>query len=175
MSTQNPTSYRLTPEHERWRDAEHLKLLSIFHFVVGGLCLVGVAFLCLHFLILHFVFANPEMWKGKQGTPPAEFLQMFIWFYVFMGLMFVTGAVLNILSGLFLGWQTHRVFSLVVAGLDCIQIPFGTVLGVLTIVVLLRDSVCLWYEQEEGRAEGRISAFPNSLPIDSRRMCRLST
>ncbi len=149
MSTQNPTSYRLTPEHERWRDAEHLKLLSIFHFVVGGLCLVGVAFLCLHFLIFHFVIMNPAMWQGKKEAPPAEFFQIFIWLYVFMGLVLVAGAVLNILSGLFLGRQTHRVFSLVVAGLDCIQIPFGTVLGVFTIVVLLRDSVCRWYESKD--------------------------
>ena len=84
-----------------------------------------------------------------HDAPPAEFFQVFIWFYVFIGLMFVSGAVLNILSGLFLGRRTHRVFSLVVAGLDCMQIPFGTVLGVFTIVVLLRDSVCLWYESKD--------------------------
>jgi hypothetical protein len=146
VSTQNSTPFNLPPEYERWRDAEHLKLLSIFHFVVGGLCLVGVAFLFVHFLIFHLVFMNPAMWQGKQEAPPAEFFQIFIWFYVVMGLMLVTGAVLNILSGLFLRRQTHRVFSLVVAGLDCIQIPFGTVLGVFTIVVLTRDSVCRWYE-----------------------------
>jgi hypothetical protein len=33
------------------------------------------------------------------------------------------------------------MFSLVIAGLNCIQIPFGTALGVFTIIVLLRDSV----------------------------------
>jgi hypothetical protein len=146
VSTQNPMPYRLDPEHERWRDAEHLKLLSIFHFVVGGMCLLALAFLLLHYLMFHFVVMNPAMWQGKKEAPPREFFEMFVWFYVFMGLMLVTGAVLNILSGLFLRRQTHRVFSLVVAGLDCIQIPFGTVLGVFTIVVLARDSVCRWYE-----------------------------
>ena len=152
MSTQNLTPYRLAPEHERWRDAEHLKLLSIFHFVVGGLCLLGVGFVCAHYLMFHLFFMNPAMWQGKQEAPPREFFQMFIWFYVFMGLMFVSGAVLNILSGLYLRRQTHRVFSLVVAGLDCIQIPFGTVLGVFTIVVLMRDSVCRWYESNAGES-----------------------
>ena len=51
------------------------------------------------------------------------------------------GAAVNLYSGLFLRKQTHRTFSLVVAGLDCLLIPWGTVLGVFTIVVLTRDSV----------------------------------
>ena len=37
-----------------------------------------------------------------------------------------------------------------VAGLDCIWVLFGTVLGVFTIIVLMRDSVRLWYEETEG-------------------------
>jgi hypothetical protein len=41
----------------------------------------------------------------------------------------------------FLLKRKFRMFSLVVAGLDCVQIPFGTVLGVFTLVILLRDSV----------------------------------
>ncbi|HEX4071797.1 MAG TPA: hypothetical protein VHX68_11520, partial [Planctomycetaceae bacterium] len=70
MSTQNLTPYRLAPGHERWRDAEHLKLLSIFHFVVGGLCLPGVGFVCAHYLMFHLFFMNPAMWQGKQEAPP---------------------------------------------------------------------------------------------------------
>jgi hypothetical protein len=146
VSTQNPLSLRLPPEYERRRDAEHLNLLSIFHFVVGAFCLVAVPFLVVHFLFFHFVVMNPEMWKGKQDPPPAEFFQIVIVFYILFGVMFVTAAAVNLLSGLFLRRQTHRVFSLVVAGLDCMQVPFGTVLGVFTIVVLMRDSVRRWYE-----------------------------
>jgi hypothetical protein len=33
------------------------------------------------------------------------------------------------------------VFAGVVAGINCLHIPLGTVLGVFTIVVLIRDSV----------------------------------
>lgn len=36
--------------------------------------------------------------------------------------------------------------TLIVSGLNCLQIPFGTVLGVFTLVVLLRDSVREAYE-----------------------------
>ena len=39
--------------------------------------------------------------------------------------------------------QEHRryMFCLIVAGLECVFMPFGTVLGVFTIIVLLRPSV----------------------------------
>jgi len=142
-SSQTPP---LASEDQRRRDDEHLRLLSIFHFVVGGLAVAGMAFLCLHFLLFDFVFANPAMWKGNPNLPPAEFFHIFVWFYVFMGLVFAAAAVLNVLSGWFLRQRTNHTFSLVVAGLDCLQIPCGTILGVFTIVVLTRDSVRVSYE-----------------------------
>lgn len=145
MQNKSQTPPLLTDDQSR-RDDEHLRLLSIFHFVVGGLAVAGIAFLCLHFLIFQFVIANPAMWKGNPNPPPAEFFQMFVWFYVFMGLVLVTAGGLNVLSGLFLRRRTNRTFSLVVAGLDCLQIPCGTILGVFTIVVLTRDSVRVSYE-----------------------------
>jgi len=133
-------------DEQRRRDGEHLQLLSIFHFVVGGLSAAMIVFLCLHFLFFYFVFMNPDVWKGQENHPPFEFFYAFIWFYVFMGLMGAAGAVVNVLSGLFMQRRTHRTFSLVVAGLDCLQMPFGTILGVFTIVVLTRDSVRASYE-----------------------------
>ncbi|MCX6922874.1 MAG: hypothetical protein NT154_06635 [Verrucomicrobia bacterium] len=33
------------------------------------------------------------------------------------------------------------MFSLMIGGLNCLQIPFGSALGVFTIIVLSRDSV----------------------------------
>jgi hypothetical protein len=37
--------------------------------------------------------------------------------------------------------RVSRTFCLVVAGIECMMMPFGTVLGVFTIVVLTKDSV----------------------------------
>ena len=47
-------------ETQQRRDREHLKLLAIFHFVFAGLAFVGIGFLCVHYAIMHTVFANPE-------------------------------------------------------------------------------------------------------------------
>ena len=128
---------------QKSNDEEHLKLLSIFHFVFGGLVsLLGIMFLVIHFLILRVVFAQAGTWPTKDGSSPsASFFAGFIVFYVFAGFVLLTVCALNILSGIFLRQRKHRTFSIVIAALDCLQIPFGTVLGVFTIIVLQRDSV----------------------------------
>ncbi|HVV71691.1 MAG TPA: hypothetical protein VHI52_09360 [Verrucomicrobiae bacterium] len=132
----------LTESH-RLRDQEHLKLLSIFHFVFAGLALLGIAFLAVHYAMMHTFFSHPEMWKTPNGVapPPKEFLEGFVWLYVFMGIIILVGFAVNLMSGLFIRQRRHRVFSLVIAALDCLQIPFGTALGVFTIVVLSRESI----------------------------------
>jgi hypothetical protein len=52
-----------------------------------------------------------------------------------------TLAVCMIIAGRFLAKRTHYMYCLVVAAISCIFFPFGTVLGVFTIIVLLRSSV----------------------------------
>jgi hypothetical protein len=132
---------------QRKMDAEQLRLLAIFHFIVAGLSLLGLGVLALHYSFMHAFFANPEMWKGqKDGPPPAEVLAIFKWFDVVFGFAMISIGVSNLLSGLFIRRKKHRTFSLVIAGLNCVQIPVGTVLGVFTLVVLLRDSVREAYE-----------------------------
>lgn len=140
---------------QRKADADHLRLLAIFHFVVAGLSLVGIGFLALHYTFIRVFFANPEMWKNQKGAlPPPEVFGIFKWFYVFFGLILVMAAIGNLLSGLFIQRRKYRTFSLFVAGMDCLQVPFGTVLGVFTFIVLLRDSVREAYESGDSTATG---------------------
>jgi hypothetical protein len=146
LNRPTPTPSTLPPaattQNQERRDREHLKLLAVFHFVFGGLALVGIAFLFVHYYIMHSVFSNAEMWKAQpQAMPPKAFLDAFIWFYLFMGLLLLVGFVLNALSGVFLLQKRNRMFSCVISGLNCLQVPFGTALGVFTILVLSRDSV----------------------------------
>jgi hypothetical protein len=129
-------------DDQRRRDRDHIKLLAVFHFVLSGLVAMVMAGLFVHYFFMHYFFSRPELWKGNNGVaPPKGFFEIFIWFYIVMGTLLAIAFVANILSGIFLLKRKFRMFSLVVAGLDCVQIPFGTVLGVFTLVVLLRDSV----------------------------------
>ena len=50
-------------------------------------------------------------------------------------------AALVLLVGRFLARRTHYTFCLIVAGWSCLSFPFGTALGVFSLVVLLRPSV----------------------------------
>jgi hypothetical protein len=132
----------LIRDDRRRKDNDQINLLSVFHFVFSGLALLGIALLCLHYFLMNYFFSHPGMWKGTGGLgPPKEFFEAFIWFYFIIGFLCAVACVANILSGVFLRQRKHRMFSLVVAGLDCLQIPFGTALGVFTFIVLLRDSV----------------------------------
>ncbi|MCX6855353.1 MAG: hypothetical protein NTV80_10665 [Verrucomicrobia bacterium] len=126
--------------------------MAIFHFVVAGLAFAGLGFLFLHYLVVHTFLADPGIWKNNpnSGGPPPEILfDIFKWFYVVIGALFTAGAIANLLSGLWIRKRKNRVFSLIIAGINCIQFPFGTALGVFTLVVLLRDSVRESYEAQE--------------------------
>jgi len=138
------------PRDQRNIDADHLNLLSIFHFVAAGLALLGILFLMVHYTFMHFMFTNPDLWKNqKQGPPPAEIFHVFIWFYIIFGAWFLVSGVLSVMSGVFLRQRKHRTFSLVVAAINCVHIPAGTVLGAFTIVVLVRQSVVALYKATE--------------------------
>jgi hypothetical protein len=129
------------------RDREHLRVLAVFHFVLAGMLFIGIAFLFVHHQIMGAFFENPEFWKNQNNPgPPPEFFHAFIWLYVFLGFILVAATSLNILSGLCLYYRKYRMFSMAVGGLNCLQFPFGTALGVFTILVLMRDSVRAVYE-----------------------------
>jgi peptidoglycan biosynthesis protein MviN/MurJ (putative lipid II flippase) len=132
---------------QRKIDSDHLNLLAIFHFVGAGFAVLGILFILVHFAVFHTVMANPKIWENqKSGPPPAEFFAIFKWMYLVFGLWFLSSCVLNLISAFCLRARKARAFSMVVAGINCLHVPIGTVLGVFTIIVLVRDSVRQLYE-----------------------------
>jgi hypothetical protein len=139
----------------RKTDAEHLSLLSIFHYVVAGFVVIVFIFLSIHFGFMNAMLSNPEIWKnsGPNSTPPPPQLWgMFKAFYAFAAFVLVLAGVGNVLSGIFIHRRKNRMFSLVIAGLNCLQMPFGTILGVFTIIVLVRPSVRDMYDAQRVQA-----------------------
>jgi hypothetical protein len=130
------------------KDVEHLRQLSIFHFTAAGLALAGLLFLAGHYAIMSSVFNDPAVMAkmNKDSNLPANFFHMFIWFYVVFGTFVIVSGIANVISAIFLRQRRHRTFSFIVAGLNCLHMPLGTVLGVFTFVVLGRESVIQMYE-----------------------------
>jgi hypothetical protein len=64
-----------------------------------------------------------------------------------IGLFCIIWAVLCLLTGISLNAQRRRTLCMVTAGLMCLNIPLGTILGVFTFVVLSRPSVKALFEQ----------------------------
>lgn len=124
-------------------DEENLRILSICHWVGAGLAGLGLLFLALHFLMMRTFFMNPEMWNKKPAAeqPPEQIFLFMKLFYQLGALLIVAFLVANVMSARFLAMRKNRTFSFIVAGLNCIQIPLGTALGIFTFIVLSRPSV----------------------------------
>jgi hypothetical protein len=132
------------PRDQRKVDADHLNLLAIFHFIGAGLAVLGLLFLVGHYAMMHAVFTNPKFMENQKQpmpVPPEQIFAIMKWFYLAGAVWFVASGILNVISGVCLRARKRRVFSMVVAGLNCLQMPLGTVLGVFTFIVLNRASV----------------------------------
>ena len=131
-------------------DEEHLNLLSIFNYVFGGLTILG-SFLPLIYVVmgLFFVFGGSEWLGGTEGLETA----FMGWAFAAIGLTafaFVLGAAICcILSGLYISKRKNYLFSFILACIQCAFTPFGTILGVFTIVVLTKDNVREMYSRNQ--------------------------
>lgn len=76
---------------------------------------------------------------------PKEIIPIFIIFYLAMGVFLVALCVCNALSGHYIRKRKNRIFSFIIAGINCMHFPLGTALGVFTFIVLTRESVKMEY------------------------------
>jgi hypothetical protein len=120
-------------------DVSHLKVLSICYYVYAGLQAVGGGFALLYIAFGAMFLAEPP---GRPGqAPPPELGWLFIGVGAFVALFSWTIAALMVCGGYHLARRRRYTLCLVLAGIACIGVPLGTVLGVFTFLVLARPSV----------------------------------
>jgi hypothetical protein len=131
------------------QDEQHLRLLSIFHYVLGGIAGLFALFPLFHVFFGLMFILSPETFEGQGGEAPPAF---FGWFMVAFASVFIIAgwifAICVIIAGRCLARRRHYLFCLIMAGIACLFMPFGTVLGVFTIIVLMRESVKALFEQK---------------------------
>lgn len=119
------------------QDQEHLRLLEIFHYVVAGL-----AALFSFLPIFHLVIGIIMVMGGWDGSSEAALVG---WLFIGLSSLFIVSglafAACLVLAGRFLVRHRRYYFCLVMAATNCAFVPFGTVLGVFTIIVLVRPTV----------------------------------
>jgi hypothetical protein len=139
------------------QDQEHLRLLGIFHYVVAGLAALFACFPLIHLAMgLIFLFAPPTPHPNQPND--AEIMRvMGIFFIVFASLFIIAGwtfATCIFLAGRNLARRRRYTFCLVMAAVMCMFMPFGTVLGIFSIVVLMRPSVKAIFDAQAAGSPG---------------------
>jgi hypothetical protein len=129
------------------RDQEHLRLIEIGFYVMSG-TIAFISLFALLYMGIGIIFVMASLPRGgPNDIPPA-----------FLGGIFIGIGAVFLVFGLGFAWLTfyaargvkirqRRILALVMAGLFCLQIPWGTVFGVLAIIVLNRPSVAALFDQ----------------------------
>jgi hypothetical protein len=121
------------------QDREHLQMLAVFHYVVAAF--VGL----FSMLPMVHLFLGIGMLTGSLASRPAEPMAAILgWFLVIFAALFIgcglTFAVCLGIAGKSLQERKRYLLCVVVAALSCAFAPFGTALGVCTLVVRSRPS-----------------------------------
>src|SRR4249919_2390310 len=126
-------------------DDEHLKLLSVGYVVSGVMTglfsLMGLLYAGMGFVMSSIVSSAATSHSRPEELPP-EFMGVFLGIFggIFF-LMLVSLAIAKFKAASYIKQRQSRTFCMVVAGISCFGIPYGTCLGVCTFLVLGRQSV----------------------------------
>jgi hypothetical protein len=127
---------------QRIVDEEHLRLLTLGHYIAGGLHIAFASLFIFHFAFLVVLATNPDLFGAPPPKLPVEgFFMVFAWVLGFVILAGWTFGGLTIYAGRCIRARRRRNFCFVMASLNMLAIPIGTVLGVFSLIVLSRDSV----------------------------------
>jgi hypothetical protein len=131
-------------------DASYLRVLSILHYVWGGLILLCSCFAIIY-IVMGVAIAAGTLPMNAPRQPAGPPPQMLGGIMIACGsggmLLGFTMGILSIVSGRRIMQRRSRIFSIVIASIFCISFPLGTALGVFTIIMLVKDSVKSLYNE----------------------------
>ena len=144
---------------------ERLRLLSLGYYISGAIGAVLVSFLLIHLTFLTILSSLPQStWEGsrrrhqdqthssffaaqssaveiskppnEQNGPPVFIFKIMAGVLAVVILTGWTLGGLTIYAGRCISGRKHRTFVLIMAGINCIWIPYGTLLGIATFLTL---------------------------------------
>ncbi len=149
LSFKEPVSPPAALSAQQLLDLHHLKLLSYFHYATSAFLVVAILVAMSGGWLFLLSFGLGEAFSaGSFGS----FLGGCFWKSVYYPVM----PILLLVAGRSLARQRRYLFCCVSAFLACLWIPLGTVLGVATLIVLLRRTVRPLFLPTEGDARRRV-------------------
>ncbi len=132
-------------------DEEHLKMLSLGYAVSAGVSafysLFGLLYVFMGIMMSTALSHLPETPANPAQAPPPAFVG---WIFGFIGLAFFLIATAVTAARFRAAWcikhRKSRVFCMVIAGIGCLEVPYGTVLGIFSFLVLGRASVVALFD-----------------------------
>lgn len=122
----------------------YLDLLAVGYYVVGGLAALFSCFALLYVGLGGAMMVQPHVFK--PDAPPA-FVGCFL--VAIGGIFLILGwalAATMVYAGRCLAKREKYTFALVTAVVSCIIAPFGTILGILSLILLLQPDVKALFE-----------------------------
>jgi len=136
------------PDRETIIDQEHLKLLSIGYIISGILSAFGAVFGLMYAIVGAGIGTIVRMAHSADGQAPPAFIGWIlgaVGVSIFLGLGSI--AAVKFYTAKFLKQRKHRIFCMIVAAITCLGLPYGTILGIFSFMVLARDSVIRTFDQ----------------------------
>lgn len=139
MPPTEPTPAAADPRLEQLK--KYLDLLSIFHYVVAGLAFLFSLLSLIYIALGGVMLINPQAMADGGQAPPALAGCFILGIGLFVLVLAWCYAGLTAFAGRCLARRRRYVLCLVTAALNTLFTPFGTVLAIFTIIVLVQPGV----------------------------------
>lgn len=129
---------------------KQLNVVSVLFMASSGLCLLGLLFIPIHYTMMQSMM-NIDFPHQDNGPNPREIfdhMRETMWLmYGVMGVFFlILGAVL-LSTGINLYRKKHKRFCIVGSAMICICIPWGTALGIWSLILLFDQKTPVLFEE----------------------------
>lgn len=126
-------------------DDEHLKLLALGYMISAAVSaffsLIGLMYMGMGAFFGEMISHMPATAASANQPPPAFFGWLFGGIGLLIFLLMLGIAAVKLRAAFLLKQRKGRTFCMVIAALCCLGVPYGTLLGVFTFIVLGRRSV----------------------------------
>jgi hypothetical protein len=147
--------------------AHDLRLLSIGYYIQGGISAFYTLMMLGYMAFASALFAGvlkTASASSQQEIPPALISIISLVLAVVLGMACAYTACL-FLAGYWLRHTRNMLFLQVLAALNCLAVPYGTVLGIFTFMVLQRSSAKQLFHKTTAPPLAPTSSFSEPPPV----------